>query len=309
MRFTKTFLQAACLFLALMVESVALEPPAFAADPDPSANPVLANYLKLGAKLYYLGSRSGLDGWFVIMNGQMQVAYATSDAQSMIVGTMWDAAGENVTNSQAKILFNTNKDVVAALSGAGQKPASIIAAPMPPEAIQAARYVGQYDAASTAISSAASSTGEKLMADLQNMAGVTLGAASAPKLMMVMDPNCPHCQATWKDVRALVMKNALQVRLIPVTTPGSDNERAAAQLLHSADPLSAWDKYVSGDKSQLAGTPEPNQIIALRANHMITDAWHINTTPYLTYRGKDGKIKIVQGEPEKIETILDDLKP
>ncbi len=146
------------------------------------------------------------------------------------------------------------------------------------------------------------------MKDLQNAAGVTIGSSTAPLLMMVMDPNCPHCHATWKVLRDSVFKNTLQVRLIPIGAVSADSERAAAQLLHIADPLNGYDKYVAGDKTQLAGAPDPALTTAIRSNGTLIDSWHIQMTPYLLYRSKDGKVKIVQGEPEQVSAILNDIQ-
>ena len=86
------------------------------------------------------------------------------------------------------------------------------------------------------------------MQALQNAAGVDVGAASAPKIYMVVDPNCPHCHDTWQALRTAVFGGKLQIRLIPIDAFGSDSARAAAQLLHAANPLDAWDKYVGGDQ-------------------------------------------------------------
>ena len=124
---------------------------------------------------------------------------------------------------------------------------------------------------------------------------------------MVMDPRCPHCQATWNAFRNVVMKGSLHIRMIPIAAPGSDNERAAAMLLGVADPLNAWDKYVAGDKTQLDGTPPAAALAAVRANHAIIDNWSIQNTPYLVYRAKDGKVKVLQGEPDKLSAVLGDL--
>jgi hypothetical protein len=41
----------------------------------------------------------------------------------------------------------------------------------------------------------------------------------------------------------------------------------------------------------------------------MTDSWRIGTTPTLVYRGKDGKIKILQGEPDNADAVLNDLAP
>jgi thiol:disulfide interchange protein DsbG len=153
------------------------------------------------------------------------------------------------------------------------------------------------------------SPGERLIQALQGAAGVNVGAPLAPKLFMVVDPNCPHCQATWRALRNAVFGGKLQIRLVPIGAVSPDSDRAAAQFLHSADPLNAWDKYIAGDQSQLAGTPDAASLDAVHSNHELTDSWHIQMTPYIVYRSKDGQVKIVQGEPDQAAAVIDDVAP
>ena len=145
------------------------------------------------------------------------------------------------------------------------------------------------------------------MHELGNAASVIAGKPGSPEILMVMDPRCPHCQATWKALHDSVVSGALHLRMIPIGTQDSDNERAAAMLLLQQDPATAWDKYVGGDKSALAGTPTSAALAAVRANHIVVDSWKIQNTPYMVYRAANGKVKILQGEPEKISTLLTDI--
>jgi thiol:disulfide interchange protein DsbG len=259
----------------------------------------LANIVKMGAKLYYMGNRSGLDGWFIVKNGQVQIAYVPAGGQSILIGAMFGADGENITAAQVKILVDTNQDISALLTNAAKEQAEITNTPTP--AANAAPK------ANGSLPSVSLSPGERLIHDLSGAAGVTIGNPSAPQILMVMDPNCPHCQATWKGLRDPVFKNTVQIRMIPIATPGTDNERAAGQLLHVTDPLNAWDKYVAGDKNQLAGTPDASLVAAVHANHELVDSWNIHATPYLVYRSKDGTVKVLQGEPDKVSALLVDL--
>jgi len=312
MRLFKTCARAGLLVIILaagaLSPALAAAPAKTALIPDPVANPVLANMIKLGAKLYYLGTRSGLDGWFIVKDGRMQIAYSTTDKKTVVIGAMFGENGESISSSQVKTLADTNPDVTALLSGAAKEQEAINQAGS--NATSASSAAAQTPA--TPMPGVLLSPGERLMQELSAAAGVTIGggapsSGSMPTLFMVMDPNCPHCQATWRALRDSVFKKALQIRMIPIGTEGTDNERAAARLLHVADPLNAWDKYVGGDKTQLAGTPDQPLITAVRANHVLVDNWNIRATPYLVYRAKDGQIKIVQGEPDKIAAVLTDL--
>jgi thiol:disulfide interchange protein DsbG len=304
-------LQKVGLIITLLVltASLAQAAPSSSTTPDPSSSPVLSGMMKAGAKLYYLGTRSGLDGWLILKDGQIQVAYVTSDKQGILIGAMFGANGEGVTTDQIKMLADGNKEVAAVLMGAVQEQQAMNQTGAAPAATPSA--------ASTPVSSIVPtvplSPGEHLLQDFTAAQGVVLGSG-APRLYMVMDPNCPHCQAAWRVLRDAVFKNAISLKMIPIAPPGSDSERAAGQLLHIADPLNAWDKYVGpdkgqGDKTQLAGVPDPSLITALHNNRTLIDGWHIDQTPYFAYRGKDGKVKIVVGEPDKVSSILSDLVP
>jgi len=255
--------------------------------PDPAAIPALAKFLKAGAKAYYMGAHSGLEGWFIIENGQVQMAYTTPDGKSLLTGVMFDENGANVSTAQFRELFDHNKDVKDFFQGRTQL------------ALVKAK---------AAVAAASSSPGERLLGDLGNAAGVTIGAAGAPQMTMVMDPNCPHCRKTWDMLRADVLGNKLQIRMIPIGLDPADDP-VAARLLEAPDPLHAWDQYVAGDKSALAGTPTAADLAAVHANHVLIDAWHIGYTPYIVYRAVDGQVKIVEGEPKDPATILADLEP
>ncbi len=267
--------------------------------PDPSANPVLASIQKTGSKLYYLGKRMGMDGWFIVKDGQVQMVYATTDNKGALIGAIFGENGENITAEQVNALVQSNKEVADMINSAQKEQLAITQAGAPAAAATVASNAG--------VPSAALSPGERLIHDLSVDSTVVVGNAAAPELLMVMDPHCPHCQATWKALREIVMRGSLHIRMIPIGTQGTDDERAAAVLLGVSDPLNVWDKYVLGDKTLLSGTPPAAAVAAVRANHVSIDNWHIKDTPYLVYRGKDGKVKVVIGEPSKVSVMLTDV--
>jgi len=267
--------------------------------PNPLSNPVLASLQKTGTKFFYLGTRFGMDGWFIVKEGQVQIAYSTPDNKGAMVGAMFGENGENITALQVSSLVQNNKEVADMLAAA-QKEQAAIAQVGSPSAATASPSTGVAPATPL-------SPGERLIHDLLGTSTVVIGNVASPEILMVMDPHCPHCQATWKALHDSVVKGSVHLRMIPIGAQGSDNERAAAVLLGVSDPLNVWDKYVAGDKSQLVGTPSAAALAAVRANHNVIDTWKIENTPYLVYRAKDGKVKIVQGEPSELSLVLSDL--
>lgn len=272
--------------------------------PDVSAIPVLSSLTQQGAKLFYLGERSGMPGWFIWLNGQVQMIYLSPDRQTAFIGGMFSNQGANVTGEQIKYLNESNKEFVDLVN---QVTAQQNAAGAVPGVTPAVAPVAPL--LSNNLPAVALTPGERLYQELSAAGSVVVGANPKAEILMVMDTNCPFCQATWKELRDKVRANQLQVRLIPITNldPTGEDTRTGAKLLESANPLDAWDQYVSGNKAALAGASLPDKNRAVLANRELADKWKIKATPYLVYRGKDGKVKLVSGKPDDIKAVLRDL--
>lgn len=276
--------------------------------PDIASVPALSNLTKSGAKLYYLGERSGIHGWFIMQEGQIQMIYLSPDKKTVIVGAMFSSQGENVTTPQIAALAQTNKDISALLGNSGNEQKDVVAAGQEGGIASVPGAKGEISKSLNNMPSTPLSPGERLVQDMKAAAGVSLGKADAPELMMVVSPNCPNCKKTWAEMSGAVKEGKIQVRLIPVyTSTASDEKRAAAQLLKVQDPMAAWESYVGGNAAALAGTPDDVANRAIQANMSLIAKWNIQGTPYLVYRGKDGRVKIVQGKPERMAAILLDL--
>jgi thiol:disulfide interchange protein DsbG len=321
MRRAQSILSAAVILVLMTSAAMAADPPKPAAattpliisgppqpvrsptDPDPSTNHVLSEFMKTGVKVYFIGTQFGLNGWFLMKENQVQIAYTTLDNQNIIIGVLFNAQGDDVSSQQVKTLYDTNKEVNAYLTtmNAQQSGAANggFLTPQP----------GIVPTAGTGSILPPASPGERLIQTLDTASAVTFGSPLAPKIYIVADPNCPHCQAAWHSLRNAVFGGRLQVRLIPVDAVSPDSQRPAALLLRSLDPLNAWDKYEAGDKTQLAGNPDTAALDNIRNNRAILDAWHIQVTPYMVYRARDGQVKIVQGEPEQANALVDDVAP
>ena len=270
--------------------------------PDFKSIPVIQNMLRSGAEFYYLGERSGLHGFLVYKEKQVQIFYLTPDHQAVIFGGMFSGDGANITTQQIGFASDTNAQLKALLMAATEQQ----------------REIDMKTAGSSAIPSLDKdglppgtplSPGERLYNDFQAAAGVVLGEAGKPLLMMLADPLCPHCRDTWNALKDPVAKGLLRVKILPVGPQDSDRERMAATFLRVAEPLQVWNKFEAGDHALLAGEPKPADLASVRATMTMAANWKISSTPYLVYRGKDGKVKIVQGSPEKITTVLTDLSP
>src|ERR1700744_823779 len=101
--FQRQALLAAVALILLPIHGV------MAADkvPAPESNAVLANFISNGSKIYYLGKQSGLDGWLIVKDNQMQISYTNDDKDHALIGAMFGGRGENVTAAQIQTLLST----------------------------------------------------------------------------------------------------------------------------------------------------------------------------------------------------------
>lgn len=294
--------------------------------PDPQANPVLADIMRYGARIFYMGRLGAADSWFIYKNRQIQFAYTFGDGQNALIGVMFGPNGQGVTAQQFDALINTNSEVSQLMKTATSTTSSpedraalgnqVAAVMLGGGTADGQSSLGKLPMASvdtqaaSAPAPAIGSPAERLFADLSKASGVDLGSDAAPLVLMVMSPSCPHCKTSWRALRDAVQGGKVRVRLIPVAATPED-EALGARLLHVADPLMAWDKFVGnalgGDKAQLSGTVDEASRKAVKDNYVIADSWSIRDTPYFAYRAKNGKIKVLRGEPEKVSAFLDDV--
>jgi hypothetical protein len=278
---------------------------------DINSVPILSTLVKNGTRLYFLGERSGLQGWFIVKDGQVQMIYVTPDKQTALIGGMFSSEGDNITGPQIETLAKENKEVGDIVNGAARQQEDITRAGSAPGGVAAVPGSALADAGKSSgntIPTVSLSPGERLLQDLQAAAGVTLGKNDNAELLLVLDPNNARCKATWRELSKPVKEGRVQVRIIPVSKdPVGDEARVGAQLLKAAAPFEAWDKYASGDTKTLAGTADSVQLAAVEANNKLLKKWNIAATPYIVYRAKDGRVKIVQGEPERMAPVLSDL--
>ncbi len=282
--------------------------------PDINSIPVLSSIVSGGGKLFYLGERSGLHGWFIVKDGQIQMIYLTPDKQTVMIGAIFTSDGQDVTGSQINALATRNKEVYQLLNAPATQQAELDAAVSNEGGVAAVPGDPSFAAASSraekeSMPAIPLSPGDRLYQDLKAAAGVSFGSGSAPEIIIIAAPKCPNCKKTWLELRESVKSGQVQVRLIPVyNSVGGEEANQAAHLLVTKDPFAAWDKFSGGDEKALDGPPDEIAARAVMANLNLVSKWNIKGYPYIVYKGKDGRIKIVQGRPERMAAVLVDLK-
>jgi hypothetical protein len=297
---------------AIKAEPGEFEPPPLSVK-DFKKIPILQNFLQGGAELYYLGQRSTMEGFLIYKDGKVHVLYLTPDQRHVIFGGMYTAEGENASAQQITEASGKNTQLRGLLIASGEQMRELEKSGLDVGAAAASPGAGILPnegkpATDNLPGGTSLSPGERLLNDFISAPGVVLGQAGKPLILMLVDPHCPHCKATWKELYEPVTKGQVRVKLLPIGAEGSDNEKHAARLLKVADPLNAWNKFVSGDKASLQGDISDTELSAIKANMAMALNWKIQATPYIVYRAADSRVKVVQGRPEKVATILSDLK-
>jgi hypothetical protein len=222
-----------------------------------------------------LGVQHGLPGFFIRSGSQFQVFYATPDKERLIPGVMWDAAGKDLTRQQ-----------VAHIPGA--VPTIVVGGAEP----------GQSSAAGAAVAA---------LPLVQKAAFGTIGQASAPRLFMLVDPQCIYSVRALQMLQPYVVTGRLQIAVIPLSVldredQGQSTRSALALLSKPADQLvSAW------ESGSLNDAPRPEAAERLRANMGIAEAIGLRGTPTFVWRKPDGTEGRIDGIPMSMDALVSSI--
>jgi hypothetical protein len=216
--------------------------------------------------------RHGLSGFFVRNGPQFQVFYVTPDNERLIPGVMWDAAGKDLTRQQVAHIPGAIPTVVVGDGEPGQSSSSAAAVAALP-LVQKASFG-------------------------------TIGQPSAPRLFMLIDPQCVYSVRALQMLQPYLAAGRLQVSVIPLSVldnedQGQSSRSALALLSKPADQLvSAW---------QAGNINEPSSLEAaerLRANMAIAQAIGLKGTPTFIWRKRDGTEGRIDGIPMSMDALV-----
>lgn len=277
LRFLLTAL-ALCSFLATPAQ-------AQSADPLPELPEPIQNLVNEGAQIRYLGKDNGMDAWLTIKNGVEQYFYVLPDHSAFVMGVMFDKTGKLVTVEQVNRLRSEGDTLLDTLA---EFPT--------PESNATENTPFEFK-----------TPAEQMFADIENSNWVALGKPGAPVMYSFIDPQCPHCHEFVTKVKdaGYLDNGQLQLRMIPVGF--KDQTRAqAAFLIASPNPEERWFKHMAGDETALPAKSEISQQ-GVQRNLAIMQSWKFNVTPMIIYRGGDGTVKLIRGEPQNLQSIIADI--
>jgi hypothetical protein len=219
-----------------------------------------------------LGAQHGLQGFLVRSGPQFQVFYATPDHERLIPGVLWDAAGKDLTRQQVAQIPGAIPTVVVGGADPGQ--------------------------------SGSTAAGVAALALVEKASFGTIGQASAPRLFMLIDPQCVYSVRALQMLHPYVANGRLQVAVIPLSVldhedQGQSTRSALALLSKPGDQLvSAW------QAGSVYDAPSPAAAERLRANMAIAQAIGLKGTPTFIWRRLDGTEGRIDGIPASIDALV-----
>jgi thiol:disulfide interchange protein DsbG len=217
-----------------------------------------------------LGVSHGFSGYFVRSGTEFQVFYATPDGQRLIPGVLWGADGNDITRQQ-----------VAGIPGAVPT-VEVTAGGSPQPGVNALPLV-------------------------KKAAFGVVGAPTAPRIYMLMDPQCIYSIRAMQMLRPYIDLGRLQVAVVPLSVldyedKGASTQAALALLSRPADQIvSAW------QARDLTNTPTPEAAQRLRWNMHMAEALGVKGTPTFVWQKADGTEGRVDGLPESVPNLVASL--
>ncbi len=252
--------------------------------PDP-----IQNLVNEGAQIRFLGKDHGVEGWVAIKNGQEQYFYVLPNDGGFISGILFNSKGKIVTIDQVNRLRKQSGGEVLDML------AEDIWGDVEKKEVTKSKSK-KYEFKTPS---------EQLYWDIENSNWVPIGRAGTPMMYSFIDPQCPHCHKMMENLRKHIEAERVQVRLIPIGLR-EETRAQAAFLLAAPSPEKIWWRYMDGDETALPAKRELNQQ-GVQRNLSIMQSWKLDATPFVVYRGKDGKVKMVRGNPKDINALIDDL--
>ncbi|MDP9196124.1 MAG: thioredoxin fold domain-containing protein [Pseudomonadota bacterium] len=297
-----------CLAVLVLVvfsgSSALAQTPSPAQGPDPAKVPALASVRQLTPDILWLGSWGGLDSWAATREGQTAVFYTTADGMGILTGPLFDGAGANITKQQVEAAQAGGYKLGMAFQEAPPPPPLPTApglSPSPVAPMVAARPHAPQPATGA-------NMGETMYGELEKTHWFRLGQETGPVLYFAFDPRCPYCKEVFRKLKeGAAAEGRVQVRMVPVGLLSEESMINAASLLAAPDPAKTFEAFLSMGPNALQGLGNQESGQKLLENMQFVLRWGIDGVPWLSYRGKDGKIKILKGQPKDLDAVINDI--
>lgn len=203
----------------------------------------------------------GMTGYVGEMQGRSLAFYLTPDGDHVIVGTMLDKEGNNLSQASIDDLLTGPKF-------------------------------------------------EEAWSNIQDSHWVREGSEDADTVIYTFtDPNCPYCNRFHQQAQPWVEAGKVQLRHIMVGILAEDSLTKAATILGSENPAESLQEHqasfeqggIEVDRERVSAAH-----LEVKDNNSLMQELGLQATPSTLYRGKDGKITMVQGlpNPQALERMM-----
>ncbi len=269
--------------------------PVHAQMPNPETVPALNELRSLSAKIDPLEEVGGLNAWAVTRNGQAGVLYTSRDGRYLVQGMIFDAADPAKTSITVR--HQQQATAIAQQSSAPVTQSTLPSVVSPP--------------------AAPPNRAEAFWSELVAAPGIEWAAPGRPNLLMVVDPTCPYCLATWRELAPMVGKT-VAVKLILIAGADQSSAQLAAWLLNLPSDAArrAWNELAMGVPSDEARQVAQGRhqmpttsYQKIQENAQLAQRRNISGTPFLAYRSGAGAIRVLTGKPDNISAVLAEMQP
>jgi protein-disulfide isomerase len=268
---------------------------------DPEPPEALAKMVSSGSQIFYLGQYEGMNGWALIRQGKPEFFYENKDRTAMVMGLMFNKAGEMVTMSQLTALYDRVGDDMYAVTG-GALPKEYLGMDSNDDVKVEKAEVKKTEADDNRVLTPA----EQMYVDLLASNWVTINQSGKYDIFAFIDPDCVHCKKFINSSEPFLTDDGLRIRVIPVGIQ-EVSLRKAAVLIASANPEERLKKLAAGDTSVLTA-PETIDTKAAASNLGLMQKHGLDVTPVIVYKTGKGLIRMVRGAPQDIAGIIKDIK-
>ena len=227
-----------------------------------------------GAEVISLGSRGGLDGYFVTSaDGAGYGLYLTADGHA-VAGLLYGPDGAEITGGQ---LAAARPETSRAGRGGAQLAETTGAASVTAHA--ASDSPGEV---SSPPSQGVSLSRAALFERSANAFGFTLGARG-PLVVLFGDALCEWSRSAAARLGREALAGRLQLRVVPVAVLGAAAARRAAGIAASPDPARAWFGEARHPADRLGGE-------RIARNNALFDEWGASAVPLIAWRARNGAV-------------------
>ena len=237
-----------------------------------------------GARVVSLGSRGGLEGYFV--NPETAGGYSlyvTGDGHA-VAGLLYGPDGREVTGSQLAAAH------VGAAAGSG--------AGLDRRSTEAATTVTAHAAPAEPDPPGAAASRVRLFERSAGAFGFTLGERG-PVVVVLGDAACPWSRSAVASLGREALAGRLQLRVVPVAILGADAARRAVAIASHPDPASAWFEGPEHPADR-AGAER------IARNNALLDAWGADAVPLIAWTARDGAVRHRIGDIDDVGAWLKD---